>query len=52
MMEILLTINKNSNILNETLLEITALSDEEENTIGEELDKHISTNMVPINGMP
>ncbi len=33
---------KTANILNETLLEITALSDEEESAIGEELDKQIS----------
>ena len=34
-----------ANILNETLLEITALSDEEENAIGEELDKQISQDL-------
>jgi len=33
---------KTADILNETLLEITALSDEEENAIGKELDKQIS----------
>jgi predicted Zn-dependent protease len=33
---------KTANILNETLLEVTALTDEEENAIGEELDKQIS----------
>jgi len=36
---------KTANILNETLLEITALSDEEENAIGEELDKQISQDL-------
>ncbi len=34
-----------ANILNETLLEITALSDEEENAIGAELDKQISQDL-------
>jgi predicted Zn-dependent protease len=34
-----------ANILNETVLEITALSDEEENAIGEELDKQISQDL-------
>jgi len=36
---------KTANILNETLLEITALSDEEENAIGGELDKQISQDL-------
>ena len=34
-----------ADILNETLLEVTALSDEEENSIGVELDKQISQNL-------
>lgn len=34
-----------ADILNETLLEITALSDEEENAIGDELDKQISKDL-------
>lgn len=34
-----------ANILNQTVLELTALSDEEENSIGEELDKEISRDL-------
>ena len=36
---------KTANILNETLLEVTAISDEEENAIGKELDKQISRDL-------
>ena len=34
-----------ANLLNETLLELTALSDEDENLIGDELDKQISKDL-------
>jgi predicted Zn-dependent protease len=36
---------KTADVLNETLLEVTALSDEEENSIGIELDKQISEDL-------
>jgi predicted Zn-dependent protease len=36
---------KTADILNETLLEVTALTDAEENAIGEELDKQISNDL-------
>lgn len=36
---------KTADILNETILDITALSDEEENAIGKELDKQISQDL-------
>ena len=43
--EILNDLLNTANLLNETLLEITALSDEDENLIGDELDKQISKDL-------
>ncbi len=43
--EILNELLNTANLLNETLLEITALSDEDENLIGDELDKQISKDL-------
>jgi len=36
---------KTADILNETILDVTALSDEEENAVGKELDKQISNDL-------
>lgn len=43
--EILNELLNTANLLNETLLELTALSDEDENLIGDELDKQISKDL-------
>jgi predicted Zn-dependent protease len=43
--EIINDLLNTANLLNETLLEITALSDEDENLIGDELDKQISKDL-------
>ena len=44
--EILNDLLNTANLLNETLLELTALSDEDENLIGDELDKQISKDLL------
>lgn len=43
--EVLKDLLNTANLLNESLLEITALSDEDENLIGDELDKQISKDL-------
>ena len=43
--DIIQDILKTADILNETILDVTALSDEEENAVGKELDKQISNDL-------